>query len=273
IHKCFIHDTQLASFKGSQSKGVYIIGNELARAGVGRQNVEFVAVDDVVIAGNEAHHSGLFDEIKGGAINGIIYRNYVHDSAGGILVGGDCTGRVYLVNTTATWEAKNLKVWDNVIANDSDEAFRIVDCQDCVVSNNTFYAKTPKAMIRMLTEGFDGGDGKCNAVKLGNKNVRLTNNVFVMDAKPTYGIATNETAGATVLSLDHNAWFVASGDVTTVGSDVPFKGEATSLYVDPKLVGPQPGAGSPLLGKGTPIDFVKGNAEGKCWSPPNIGAY
>jgi hypothetical protein len=180
------------------------------------------------------------------------------------------------VNTTATWEAKNLRVWDNVVANDSDEAFRIVDCQDCVVANNTFFAKKPKALIRLLTEGFDGGDGKCNAVKLGNKNVRLTNNVFLMDTPATYGIATNEAAGATVLTLDHNAWFATAGDINAVGSDVPFKAEATSLYVDPKLGAPpslKPASGSPVVGKGTPIDFVKGNAEGNCWSPPNIGAY
>jgi hypothetical protein len=272
----YVHHTALASFKASQSRSLYVVANELAYANTGRQNVEMVAVDDAIIAGNEAHHSGQFDEVKGGSKNGRIYRNFVHDSSGGILVGGDCTGSQFLVNTTATFEASGLRVWDNVIVDSPSEAFRVVDCHDCDVSNNTFYASSPTTFIRFLSVGFANPSGSCGDVKLGNQNVHVQNNVFAGSAAPGYGIASNDAVSALV--LDHNAWFAANGNVQGVGSDIPFKGEASSLYVDPMLTSPPtnlgPAAGSPLVGSGAPVAWIPGNADGTCWTgAPNIGAY
>jgi len=276
LTRSFVHHTGLASYKASQARALYVIGNELAYANPARQNVEMVAVDDAVIAGNDAHHSGQFNEVKGGSKHGRIYRNVIHDSAGGILVGGDCTGSQFLVDTAASYEASDLRVWDNVVVDSPSEAFRIVDCHDCTVSNNTFFAASPKTFIRLLSVGFASPGGTCGDVKLGNQNVRVTNNVFAGNAPPTYVIASNDSASA--LTLDHNAWFAESGDVTAVGSDIPVKGEASSLYVDPLLGSPptdlHPAAGSPLLGAGDALPWISGNADGACWSAGvNIGAY
>jgi hypothetical protein len=272
----YVHDTGLASFKASQARALYVVGNELAYADTGRQNVEMVAVDDAIIAGNEAHHSGQFDEVKGGGKHGRIYRNFVHDSAGGILVGGDCTGFQYLVDTTATYEASDLRVWDNVVVSSPSEAFRVVDCHDCTVSNNTFYAASPATFMRLITSGFANPGGNCGDVQLGSQNVHVENNVFAGNAPPTYAIASNDAPSA--LLLDHNAWSAATGDVSAVGSDVPFKAEASSLYVDPMLVSPppdlHPAASSPLIGAGTSEPWITGNAEGTCWTNGvDIGAY
>jgi len=62
------------------------------------------------------------------------------------------------------------------------------------------------------------------------------------------------------------------------GAGIPFAGEASSLYsLDLGFTGPPadltPAAGSPLLGAGTPVDFVRGGYAA-CWDgAPNIGAY
>src|SRR5207302_9570824 len=53
----FVHDTQLAGIKVAQSRRVWVVGNEFARSGPGRQEVEFVATDAVTIVGNDAHHA------------------------------------------------------------------------------------------------------------------------------------------------------------------------------------------------------------------------
>ena len=276
LHRSYVHHTALASFKGSQAKGVYIIGNELAYAPTDRQNVEVVVIDDVVVAGNEAHHSGYFNEHKGGSLNGRIFRNYVHDSSGGILAGGDCTGQQFLVNPNADYEAKNLLVYANVIVGGEEAAFRIVDCKDCTVANNTWISTNPKAWLRILAIGFGDASG-CGAKKLGFSQLKVVNNVFYSTTPPAYGIASNALP-ADYLTLTHNAWFASGGDVMAVGSDIPFTGEPSSLYQDPMLTAPptdlRPTATSPLVGAGIAIPGVDGNFAGTCWTgAPNIGAY
>ena len=276
LHELYVHHTALASFKGSQAKGVYIIDNEFAYANPQRQNVEVVVIDDVVVAGNEAHHSGYFNEHKGGSLNGKIFGNYVHDNTGGILVGGDCTGQQFLVNPNADYEAKNLLVYANVIVGGEEAAFRIVDCKDCTVANNTYVSDNPKAWMRMLAIGFADSSG-CGATPLGFSNLKVHNNLFLSVNPPAYGIASNATP-ATWLTLTHNAWFSTAGDVTQVGSDIPFTGEPSSIYADPMLVSVpgdlKPASGSPLIGAGITLPGVDGNFAGECWDgAPNIGAH
>lgn len=279
MYKLYIHNTTFASFKGSQARGVYAIGNEVAYAATSRQNFEFVAIDDIVVAGNDAHHSAAFNEFKGGAKNGKIFRNYVHDfstTAGiatGILVGGDCTGKPYLVNTAADAEAQNLSVWGNVIVGGSHAAFRVVSCKDCVVANNTFvHPAAPGAYLRVLSSAFDCSTA--TETKTLNANVLFANNIIYSKTLPTYGIASNQTP-TTFFTMKNNLWFSAAGDVTKLGSDIPFAGDASSLYVDPMLdADNKPKSGSPVIGKGTTVPGVNAGFEGKCWmGAPNIGAY
>lgn len=272
----YIHHTNLASIKASQARVFHVIGSEFSHAPPTRQLLEFVAVDQVIIAGNDGHDAGLFNEIKGGSKDSVIYRNRVHDSTNGILVGGDSTGYQFLIDPSADYEARNLRVWDNLIVNVGSEAFRVVGCKDCVIANNTFYTNKPtNSALRYLSVGFGGPNGEENYKPANNDNVRVVNNVFASLTGFVYMIPSNRPEG---LTLDHNAWWVgAGGDVNAVGSDVPFKGEPASLYnVDPQLPGAPadltPAAGSPLVGKGAVVDGVPGNALGACWNPPSIGA-
>ena len=276
----FVHDTQLAGIKVAQSQRIYVIGNEFAHCGAGRQCTEFVASDMPVIVGNDAHDSDAFDEVKGGAHGGIIAKNHVHDmnaGGGGILVGGDCTGAQYLVDPSVDFEAKDLYVWSNVITGADGFAFRIVGCHDCVVANNSYYSPAPIAILRIIHDSFASVGGSGCDVPLHNSNVRVANNLFAWPKSGIDVIPSDDSPSD--VSFDHNLWFAAGDDVTKLYSDMPFTGEPTSLYnQDPKLVAPPTGlslaSGSPAKGAGTGIMEVLGTYAGTCpASPPDIGAY
>ena len=183
LHNSYIHHTGLAGMKASQARRITAIGNELAHIPLARQTLEFVAVDEVVLAGNEAHHSGYFNEIKGGAHGPhVIFANYIHDSDGGILVAGPGTGYQFLVHTDADFEAKDLKVWNNVIVNVPREAFYVWACHDCVVAHNTYYGAAPNASFRILPSDFTNASG--NLVRTNhNRNVTVVNNLFLSGSR------------------------------------------------------------------------------------------
>jgi hypothetical protein len=194
-----------------------------------------------------------------------------------VLVGGDCTGQQFLVDPNVDFEAKDLLVWGNVITGADSFAFRVVGCHDCLVANNTYWSPGPKAILRILLDAFASQGGSGCDIALHNSNVRIANNLFAWPASSTYVIASDENAAN--VQLDHNLWFVSGGDVQTLGGDIPFLGEATSLYnKDPKLVSPPGdvslGAASAALGAGASLPGVGGTYGGKCpKSPPDIGAY
>jgi hypothetical protein len=281
VHASYIHDPACAPIKIAQSQFVWVIGNEFAHpgtcgAGGGglRQNVEFVAVDDTVVVGNEGHDAQLFNEVKGGARRALIALNRIHDSANGILVGGDATGFQFLVDQSVDFEASQVLVWGNTISlpGAGSEAFRIVACHDCLVANNTFYSDTPKALLRILSSSFGPG------MDTHNKNVRITNNVFSMASKASlYPVASNEMPD--VVTFSHNLWFAADGAFKGAFADIPWSGDAASLFdVDPQLTAPPtdltPKSGSPVIGAGVPLPEVPASAKGNCWSGnPDIGAY
>lgn len=276
VHKSFIHDNATAAIKSSQTQNVYVINNEFSNGGTGRMFLEFVATDYPVLAGNYAHNGGAFDEIKGGAMGGIIYRNYMHDlSWAGILVGGDQSGLSFLVHTTADFEAQNLQVWDNVIISQSGthDAFRVVACHDCVIANNTYWSNlSPTSVFNIPASGFVTAGG----IQTSTKNLKIVNNIFATNASVGDMIAagSTETQG---LVMTNNLWWWKNGG--SVYSDVPFVNGPNSLYVNPVFVSPttndlHPASGSPVIGKGTPVPFVTNNTDGACYTgAPNIGAY
>ena len=279
LHNSYVHHTGLAGMKSSQARRITAIGNELAFIPIARQTLEFVAVDEVVLAGNEAHHSGYFDEIKGGAHGPhVIFGNYIHDSDGGILVGGPGTGFQFLVHTDADFEASDLKVWNNVVVNVPREAFYVWACHDCTVANNSYWGAAPNASFRILPSDFTDAGGVVVRSNH-NRNVSVVNNAFVSGSRfndMVIGLA-SETTG---LVLSHNLWF-AQGMATTatVFSDLPFAGEPSSFYAsDPLLaaipINLRPLTGSPVIGKGMALPFATANFDGTAWNgAPNIGAY
>jgi len=278
VHNSFIHNTGLAGIKSGESQNLTFIGNEFSHVPSSRQAIEAVAVDNVIIAGNYGHDSGgYFDEIKGSANGGIIFHNLVLDSTHGIIAGGDETGYQFLVHTNATYEVQNLQVWDNLISNVNDDAFRIIGCTNCQIVNNTYYSNSPtrqQVVIRFLSDAFVDAAGHI-VRHIYNTNVDLNNNIFLTPGKFNYMIAKSPAQDAKQLIMSHNLfWWAAVG---TVGSDVPFLGQPTSLYVDPDLASPptnmHPLSASPVIGKGQ-LSISTDNWDGACWKGnPNMGAY
>ncbi len=74
-------------------------------------DVEFVAVNNTVVAGNYAHDSYAFDEVKGGSQNSLIFANtIINPKSTGILVGGhNSTYEGVFVHPDANYEALNDK--------------------------------------------------------------------------------------------------------------------------------------------------------------------
>jgi hypothetical protein len=284
VRRSYIHNTGLANMKSSQAEHFWIINNELSYANINRQNLEFVAVDDVTIAGNRAHHSGMFDAIKGGARGGKLYHNYIHDSLGGIIVGGDNTGTQYLVHKDADYEAEDLAVWDNVISNPSstdinNEAFRVIGCHYCMIENNTFWASNPAAMMRIGPDWFSNPNG--STIKIDNLDLTIRNNVFACSGKPRSWISNNDGHQTTGLVMNRNAWFAAGDPTATknIASSIKITGDPNSLYDEPLLFQQvpynlRPQSSSPLIDAGLATSLAINNADDLCWSgAPDIGAY
>lgn len=278
VHNCYIHDVGLADVKGGQSQNITLISNTLGATGYGRDNAEFVAVDNVILAGNEGYGAGGFDEVKGGAHGAIIFANYIHDSLDGIDLGGAETGTQFLVDPSVDFEAENVQAWDNVIANVNDGAFRFWGCHNCTAANNTFWAPTPNSAFRLLWDNFEYPDGSLSP-EIDNVNITIVNNIFASgttfaDLVP---MTPNQTTG---LVVQNNLWW-AQGPGTVIGiySDLPITGDPNSLYAsDPDLISPptnlQPASGSPVFGRGIPLPFDTGNYLGVLWNGnPNMGAY
>ena len=170
------------------------------------------------------------------------------------------------MNPNADYEAQNLLVYANVIVGGEEAAFRMVDCKDCTVANDTWISTNPKAWLRILAIGFGDASG-CGAKKLGFSQLKVVNNVFYSTTPPAYGIASNALPRRL---LDPHAECLVRRRrrCMAVGSDIPFTGEPSSLYQDPMLTAPptdlRPTATSPLVGAGIATPGVDGNFAGAC---------
>jgi hypothetical protein len=279
VHNTIIHDVALAGIKNSQSVRFYAIGDTFYNT-PGGMMVESVAASAVTLSNNEGYNGQAFDEIKGGAQGGVIYRNCVHDASSGIIAGGDATGTQFLIDPSVTYEVENLQIWDNVIANTPGFAFRIVGCQSCTIANNSFWTSSPVAVLRIQPDNFVNPDG--STIPVYNGNLTIVNNLFGADTNSMdmiTGDTTDQGVGSQGFNfvMNHNAWWWGTGGVPW--SDINFLGDSTSLYsVNPDVMSTPydlvPTSSSPLLHKGMPIPFVTSDAEGITFgNPPAIGAY
>jgi hypothetical protein len=272
VHRSYLHDAGRHAIKFSQSRNVTLVDDELAFSRENDLLVSFVAVDDVIVAGCHAHDGGSFNQIKGGSRRSLWYRNVVERTGFGLLVGGDCTGRAFLVHPDAEAEAEGVRAWGNVMI-ETARAFRFVSCHDCQVAHNTWFSSAPSQAMFMLDIGFDCGSP--TETPLHNRDIVVRNNVFATSVPLPYVIAGTVPEG---LTMDHNLWW-AAGDPSATGSDVPFTSEPMSIYgEDPRFAAApadlRPAAGSPVLGRGASVDWAPGNADGACWDgSPNLGAY
>ena len=163
------------AIKIAQADDVTVVRNTVLNTGPGGQGVDFVAVNNSVIAYNDIAHTGapaaLF--VKGGSQNVLIQGNYVHDvPSDGIDVGG-YTLPQYIWPGTVT-EAINVVVTGNRVENAGTRAFGVVGGQHVLVTDNYFASKGPAVSITYADPGSE--------IMSLPKDVEITGNTF---AKPS----------------------------------------------------------------------------------------
>jgi hypothetical protein len=279
VHNSKIHDVTLAAIKNSQSNRFSAVGDTFYNT-PGGMMVESVAASNVTLSNNEGYNGFAFDEIKGGALGGIIYRNCIHDAPNGIVVGGDQTGTQFLINPSVNYEAKGIDVWDNVIINTPGFAFRIVGCQQCTIVNNSSWTAAPQAILRIQPDNFANPNG--SLIPVYNANLTIENNLFGANAGAgdmITGDTTVQGVGSPGFSflMKNNAWWWSTGGAPW--SDIGYLGDPRSLYwVNPLVTSSPanltPAPGSPLIGKGAFVFSGESNANGQPFANlPNIGAF
>jgi Ca2+-binding RTX toxin-like protein len=132
---------QADGVKISQADNVHIIDNRIN--GAGDQGIDFVAVNDSVIARNEvAGITGSSGAIfaKGGSTRVEIIDNHVKSAkADGIVIGGWTEG-AYFRPGTHGWEARDVTVTGNLVEGVGQRPLNVLGGQDVTVTGNHFKA-------------------------------------------------------------------------------------------------------------------------------------
>jgi hypothetical protein len=131
-----VHDTVKDSIKVSQGDYIYVVDNTVSRAG--DQGIDFVAVNNSVIARN--HVSDISGTValfaKGGSTNVLIAQNHVANvRVDGIAVGG-WTDVEYMRPGFTGWQAKNVTVIDNYVEGVGKRPLNIFGAQDSQIVHN-----------------------------------------------------------------------------------------------------------------------------------------
>jgi serralysin len=131
-----VHDTMKDGIKVSQGDYIYVVDNTCSRAG--DQGVDFVAVNNSVIARNNVSNitgtMALF--AKGGSTNVLIAQNHVSNVAvDGIGVGG-WTDPKFMRPGFTGWQAKNVTVIDNYVEGVGKRPLNILGAQDSEIVHN-----------------------------------------------------------------------------------------------------------------------------------------
>jgi serralysin len=133
-----VHDTVKDNIKVSQGNNIWVVDNTCFNAG--DQGIDFVAVNNSVIARNDVSHvtgsaPALF--VKAGSTNILIAQNHVSDAANdGIAVGGWTDGTTHMQPGYTDWQAKNVLVIDNHVEGVGKRPLNILGGQDCQIVHN-----------------------------------------------------------------------------------------------------------------------------------------
>jgi hypothetical protein len=279
VHNTTIHNVGMAAIKNSQSLHFYAVGDTFYNT-PGGQMVESVAASYVILSNNEGYNGEAFDEIKGGAFWGLIYRNCVHDSPNGIVAGGDETGTQFLIDPSVRYEAQNLRIWDNVIVNTPGFVFRVVGCQLCTIANNSSWTSAPQSILRIQPDNFANPNG--SLIPIYNSNLTIVNNLFGADTNSAFmitGDTTDQGVGSEGFNfqMTNNVWWW--GTRPDPATTIRYLGDPASFYlVNPEVTSSPsnlvPLKSSPLIGRGIAFPWAPTNADGAPFAnPPNIGAF
>jgi serralysin len=139
--------------KISQGINVHVIDNRIY--GSGDQGVDFVAVNDSVIARNEVFDINSFSAVyaKGGSTNVLIEGNYVHHVTGDGIGAGGWTEPQYMWPGARNYEARNVVITGNVVEDVGKRAINVLGAQNTVITNNFLEAKAGYNSVINLGSG------------------------------------------------------------------------------------------------------------------------
>jgi len=168
-----VHDTVKDGIKVSHGDYVYVVDNTVAH--VGDQGIDFVAVNNSVIARNDVSYTtgsapALF--VKAGSTNILIAQNHVaHAANDGIAVGGWTEGSVRMRPGFTEWQAKNVTVVDNHVEDVGKRPLNILGGQDSQIIHN--WLESNPEYYNVVTIAPDN-----SMPPLNSKNILLKENTF-----------------------------------------------------------------------------------------------
>jgi hypothetical protein len=136
IRNNMVHDAVKDGIKVAQGDDIYVVNNRAHH--VGDQGIDFVAVNNSVIARNEIRYvSGTSAMcVKGGSTHVLVADNLIaHAKVDGIVVGG-WTGEKFMRPGFRGWEAKDVVVIDNEVHAVGKRPLNLLGAQDVDVIHN-----------------------------------------------------------------------------------------------------------------------------------------
>lgn len=270
----------------------HIIGSEFENC-VWGEFIDMVGAHRGVISASYFHDKPLNGiQTKGGSSDILITGNVIERVQGRFLQLGGSTGTPYYRPLDAAHPARRIHVIANVLreagvfAGRSDarsELFSLNGCADCLIAHNTAVDMQFQGNIAYIDREETG--------RLGNRNVVLTNNVYLMDdgagrrrsdADSPYEYRVSqrgaEDAGE-VWFLNEVAFDVAdpAGNPIHLPPSLESWQFRGGVMVDPRIdPGGRPAPDSPLSGSGTSRfqKLIPGDLDGRPFGePPSAGAF
>jgi len=276
-----IHGTGAAGVRATQATNVDVFSNEIDTTeafgpNLDAQAIDLVAVDGARVVGNTIHdvRNNVAIQVRGGAKNALVAANVLTNNLEAIRLGGNTDRGAFLPPDSAV-EAKNALAHSNVITGGTGIAFAAIGCDSCVFANNTVAITAATQPVRALS----GAAGTSSTASVSHTiGLHLVNNIFSFSSVTPVNllaIASTEEAG---FVQSNNLFFLATGSVSSITSDVAIGGTGTIVDKDPLFARPASGdyslaAGSPAAGAGTALPAVRYTATGACRTVFDIGAY
>lgn len=181
--------------KINQSSNIIIIGSDIS--GANDNPIDFVAVQNALVTGNNIHHSGDWCMyVKGGSANIVVERNRFYDCGVGGFTAGQGTGLEFMEAPYLQYEAYNVRFSQNVVYDTWGAGVGVNGGNRILIYDNLFVNVGERSHLLEVVNGLrscDGDVAKCQAyieagawgvAELGveayipNQDVAILNNVF-----------------------------------------------------------------------------------------------
>ena len=185
IKNNIVHDTVKDNIKVSQGDYIYVIDNKVSHSG--DQGIDFVAVNNSVIARNNVSYArgpaALF--AKGGSTNVLIAENHVsHASVDGIEVGG-WSDKQWMRPGYTGWEAKNVTVINNVVDTVGKRPLNIIGAQNVQITHNDLHSNPHYPYVVSISA--DNGHPPLNSHNITFSNNYLDRGTHWLQVMPGQG--------------------------------------------------------------------------------------